>query len=483
MITKEQVQQTIELLKRNELAYVIENLVTKGESGLAFKTFAHWEWRPVLEAHPQLRDAFALVAMASFPPTKTDMGAFKRSFSEWLDFYESLPPDVLATNPPLGSHALIRNLAYKMFHAAYDADDSTGVAGAWERLLSVTANPPPVVQAAGSDAKALHNMLFGALVYPTLPEAESGAMLERIADATEHIINARGMGLISNHDGWTFTLIAYPIEFLPIAHVFDRASAAPMTTGISRRYFTDLLRTRMQYTTEWEQHWGYEKFAPLFDEGLSDLFARREFSQESLHMVLQEGFGTLIDSSALKKLFEEIWKHRFSTTFRALMAVVSQEFPEHATRIVRLAASTVHDIDAAVTFAHLAQGWGADRELVRRVSEPMRNAAKQILPMIYHRVFRNMNLQSPDALQKHGELARLTASAVTGIETSQLKYDYPPEMWIELWEGFRSLLTNPSELLKDPQKTAAYRKAHDRVFEDGLADDLCRRRANDERQA
>jgi len=473
MLTKEQVQQAIEVLKRNQLAYVIENPVTKGESGLAFTTFAHWEWRPVLEAHPQLRDAFTLVAIASFPPRQTDMGAFKRSFSEWLDFYESLPPDVLATDPPLGSHALIRNLAYRMFHAAYDADDSTGVADAWERLLSVTGNPPSVVQASGSDAQALHNMLFEALVYPTLPEAERGAMLERIADATEHIINARGMGLISAHDGWTFTLIAYPIEFLPIAHVFDRASAAPMRTEISRRYFTDLLRTRMQYTTEWEQHWGYEKFAPLFDEGLSDLFARREFSQESLHMVLREGFGTLIDSSALKKLFEEIWKHRFSTTFRALMAVVSQEFPEHATRIVRLAASTVPDIDAAVTFAHLAQGWGADRDLVGLVSEPMRNAAKQVLPMIYHRVSRNVKLRSPDALLKHGELARLTASAVIGIETGHLQRDYPPQMWIDLWEGFLSMLTNPSEMLKDPEKMAAYRRAHDRVFEDGLTDDLC----------
>jgi hypothetical protein len=473
MLTKEQVQRAIEVLKREDIAYVIENPVTKGESGLAFKTFAHWEWRPVLEAHPQLRDAFALVAMASFPPRQTDVGAFKRSFSEWLDFYESLPPDVLDTDPPLGPHALIRNLAYRMFRAAYDADDSTSVAGAWERLLSMMDNPPPVVQAAGSDAQALHNMLFGALVYPTLPESGEDAVLKRIADATEHLINALGTGLISAHDGWTFTLIAYPIEFLPIAHVFDSASAAPMTTGISRRYFTDLLRARMLYTTEWEQHWAYNKFAPFFDEGLTDLFARREFSQESLHTVLREGFGTLIDSSALKKLFEEIWKHRFSTTLYALMAVVSQEFPEHATRIVRLAASTVPDIDGALTFARLAQGWGADRELVGLVSEPMRNAANQILPMIYHRVSRKGILRSSDALQKHGELARHTASAVIGIETQYLKYDYPPQVWIDLWEGFCSLLTNPSELLKDPQKMAAFREARDRVFEDGLSDDLC----------
>jgi hypothetical protein len=473
MLTKEQVQNAIDVLRRNQLAYVVENPVAKGESGLAFETFAHWEWRPVLEAHPELRDAFALVAMASFPPTKTDMGVFKRSLSEWLDFYESLPPDVLATNPPLGSHALIRNLAYRMFRAAYDAGDSTSIADAWERLLSVAANPPPVVQAAGSDAQALHDMLFGALVYPTLPESERDAMLERIADATEHLINAHGMGLISHHDGWTFTGIAYPIEFLPIAHVFDRASAAPMRTGISRRYFTDLLRVMMHYTTEWEQHWSYEKFDPFFDEGLRDLFARREFSPESVRTVLREGFGTLIDSPALKKLLEEIWKHRFSTTFYALMAVVSQEFPEHATRIVRLAASTVSDVDGAVTYARLAQGWGADRWLVGLVSEPMRNAASQVLPMIYHRVFRKMKLRSPDALQKHGEFARLTVSAVTGIETSHLKYDYPPEMWIDLWEGFLSLLTNPWELLKEPQKTEAYRKARDRVFWDGIIAELC----------
>jgi len=474
MVTKEQVKRAIDVLIRKQLAYTIENIATKGESGLAFKTFAHWDWRPVLDAHPQMRDAFALVVMASFPPEKTSvpLPPLQRSLSEWVDFYESLPPDVLDTNPPLGLHALIRNLADRMFHAAYDADDNTSVSGRWERLLSVVANPPTVVQAAGSDAQALHNMLFGALVYPALPESERDAMLERIANATEHLINAYGMGLVSNHDGRVFTSIAHPMEFLPIAHVFDRASNAPMATGISRRYFTGLLRATMRYTTEWERHWCYEKFAPLFDEELHDLFERRDFSQESVHMVLREGFGTLLlDSSALKKHLKEIWKHRFSTTFYGLMAVVSQEFPEHAERIARLAASTVTDIDGAVTYARFAHGGGAERELVMLVSEPMRNAASQVLPMIYHRVFGKRKLKSPDLRLKQGEFARLTASAVMGIETNYSEYDH--EMWIDLWEGFHSLLTNPSDLLKDPQKLAAYRNAHDRVFEDGLADDLC----------
>jgi hypothetical protein len=476
MLTKEQVQRAIDVVIRRELAYTIESIATKGESGLAFKTFAYWDWRPVLDAHPQLRDAFALVVMASFPPEKTSvpLPPLQRSLSEWVDFYESLPPDVLDTNPPLGLHALIRNLAYRMFHAAYDADDNTSVSGRWERLLSVVANPPTVVQAAGSDAQALHNMLFGALVYPALPESERDAMLERIANTTEHLINAYGMGLVSKHDGRVFTSIAYPIEFLPIAHVFDRASIAPVATGISRRYFTDLLRVNMHCATEWEQHWCYEKFAPLFDEGLHDLFARRDFSQESVHMVLREGFGTLlVDSSALKKLLKEIWKHRFSTTFYGLMAVVSQEFPEHAERIVRLAASTVTDIDGAVTYARFAHGGGTERELVMLVSEPMRNAASQFLPMIYHRVFGKRKLKSPDLRLQQGEFARLTASTVLGIETNYSKYDY--EMWIDFWEGFLSLLTNPSELLKDPKKMAAYRNARDTILWDGIEDEFCGR--------
>ncbi len=474
MLTKEQVQRAIDVLIRKQIAYTIENIAAKGESGLAFKTFAHWEWRPVLDAHPGLRDAFALVAMASFPPEKTSvpLPPLQRSLSEWVDFYKSIPPDVLDTNPPLGLHALMRNLAYRMFHAAYDADDDTSVSDRWERLLSVVVNPPPVVQAAGSDARALHNMLFGALMYPALPESERDAMLEQVANATEHLINAYGMGLVSNHDGRVFTSIAYPIEFLPIAHVFDRASDAPMATGISRRYFADLLRARVPYTTEWERHWGYERFAPLFDEGLHDLFARRDFSQESVHMVLREGFGTLlVDSSALKKLLKEIWKHRFSTTFYGLMAVVSQEFPEHAERIARLAASTVTDIDGALTYARFAHGGGAERELVMFVSEPMRNAARQVLPMIYHRVFGKRKLKSPDLRLKQGEFARMTASAVLGIETNYSEYDY--EMWIDFWEGFHRLLTNPSELLKDPQEMAAFRSARERVFWDGIIGELC----------
>lgn len=103
----------------------------------------------------------------------------------------------------------------------------------------------------------------------------------------------------------------------------------------------------------------------------------------------------------------------------------------------------------------------------------MRDAAKQALPIIYQRVFRKMKSRAPKMQNSRGEFARMTASAVMGIETDHMNHYYPPQMWIDLWEGFHSLLTNPSDLLKDPQKLAAYRNAHDRVFEDGLSDDLC----------
>jgi hypothetical protein len=487
MITKEQVQQAIELLKRERMASVRENRVPEGESALALRTHAHWEWKPIFDAHPELRDALTLVVMATFPPNHTDiqLPPFKRSLSEWVDFYESLPPDVLDTDPPLGLHALVRNIAHKLFYKAYDDIDDTDDG---KRLFSVMANPPPIVQAGGANAGALHDMLFGALVYPLLPESERDAMLEQVADATEQFIDANGTGAFPDINGQTFTRIAYPIEFLPIAHVFSRAFDDPTTTGISKRYFSDLLQGQVYYPTAAEETWVYDRFAPLFDEGLRDLFARRDFSRESVHAVLRDGFGALADptqTTLLKELFKEIWKKRYPTTFYGLMAVFSHEFPEQAMGLARLAARTVSDVDGAVRYARLAQGWAKDRdtEAVRFVSEPVRNAAKQALPIIYQRVFRKMKSRSPQMQKNRGEFARMTASAVMGIETDHMNHYYPPEMWIDLWEGFHSLLTNPSELLKDPQKLAAYRNAHDRVFEDGLNDDLCKEEANDERPA
>jgi len=488
MLTREQVQQAIELLKQKRQAYthrpmvyVRENAVPEGETRLTPETYYYDSWKPIFDAHPELRDALTLVVMASFPSHQISMPMkpFQRSVSEWIDFYESLPPDVLDTDPPLGRHALIRNLADKLFHKIHDEDGDTIIdADDGERLLSMMANPPAVVQSGGEKTRALHEMLFGALAYHALPELERDAVLQRVADATEQFIDANGTGAFPEINGETFTRIAYPIEFLPIAHVFSRAFDDPTTTGISGRYFDDLLQDRVYYPTGAEETWVYEKFAPLFDEELRDLFARREFSRESVHAVLREGFGALADPTQrtlLKELFKEIWKKGYPTTFYGLMAVFSHEFPEHAVGIARLAARTVSDVDGAVRYARLAQGWAKDQdsEAIRFVSEPVRNAAKQALPIIYQRVFRKMKSSSPKMQKNRGEFARLTASAVMGIETDHMNHYYPPQMWIDLWEGFHSLLTNPSDLLKDPQKLAAYRNAHDRVFEDGLADDLC----------
>ena len=498
MVTKELVQQAIELLKRERqrythrpVMYVRELPVPEGETRLGFSISTHDDWKPIFDAHPELRDALTLVVMATVPPNRTDisLNPFQRSVSEWIGFYESLPPDVLDTNPPLGRHALIRNLADKLFHKIHDEDGDTIInADDGERLLSVMANPPPVVQSGGLNARALHEMLFGALAYHALPESERDAVLQRVADAAEHLIKAYGIGEIPHINGWIFTTIAYPMEFLPIAHVFDIAVDSPTTTGLPQRYFGDLLQDKVYHPTGAEETWVYEKFVRLFHEGLRDLFARREFSRESVHAVLRDGFGVFADptqATLLEALFKQIWKNGYPTTFYGLMAVFSREFPEQAMRIARLAARTVSDVDGAVFYARLAQGWAKDRdtEANRFVLQPVRDAAKQALPIIYQRVFRKMKSRSPRSQQQRGEFARLAASAVMGIETDPMNHYYPPQMWIDLWEGFHRLLTNPSELLKDPQKMAAYRNAHDRVFEDGLADDLCRRRANDERQS
>jgi len=488
MLTREQVQQAIELLKGKRQAYthrpvmyVREQPVPEGETRLGFWISTHDDWKPIFDAHPELRDALTLVVMATVPPNRTDisLNPFQRGISEWIEFYESLPPDVLDTDPPLGRHALIRNLADKLFYEIHDEDGDTIIdADDGERLLSMMANPPPVVQSGGEKTRALHEMLFGALAYHALPESERDAMLQRVADATEHLIKAYGIGEIPHINGRIFTTIAYPMEFLPIAHVFDSAVDSPPTTGIPQRYFGDLLPGQVYHPTGAEEVWVYENFARLFHEGLRDLFARREFSRESVHAVLRDGFGVFADPTQrtlLEALFKQIWKKGYPTTFYGLMAVFSHEFPEQSMRIARLAARTVSDVDAAVFYARLAQGWAKERyaEAVKLVSQPMRDAAKQALPIIYQRVFRKMKSRAPKMQNSRGEFARMTASAVMGIETDHMNHYYPPQMWIDLWEGFHSLLTNPSDLLKDPQKLAAYRNAHDRVFEDGLSDDLC----------
>ena len=498
MLTKEQVQQAIELLKRERQAYtrrpvmyVREQPVPEGETRLGFWISTHDDWKPIFDAHPELRDALTLVVMATVPPNRTDisLNPFQRSISEWIDFYESLSPDVLDTDPPLGLHALIRNLADKIFYKIHDEDGDTIIdADDGERLLSVMANPPAVVQSGGEKTRVLHDMLFGALAYHALPESERDAMLQRVADATEHLIKAYGIGEIPHINGWIFTTIAYPMEFLPIAHVFDTAVDSPPTTGISKRYFSDLLPDQVYYPTAAEETWVYEKFARLFHEGLRDLFARREFSRESVHAVLRDGFGVFADPTQrtlLEALFKQIWKNGYPTTFYGLMAVFSHEFPEHAVGIARLSARTVSDVDGAVRYARLAQGWAKDRdsEANRFVSEPVRNAAKLALPIIYQRVFQRAKSRSYQTQKNRGEFARLTASAVMGIETDHMNHYYPPQMWIDLWEGFHRLLTNPSELLKDPQKRAAFSEAYERVFSDGWIDDLCKKGANDERQA
>ena len=498
MITKEQVQEAIELLKRERqrythrpVMYVRERPVPEGETRLGFSISTHDDWKPIFDAHPELRDALTLVVMATVPPDRTgiSLNPFQRSISEWIEFYKSLPPDVLDTDPPLGRHALIRNLAHKLFYEIHDEDGDTIIdADDGERLLSMMANPPAVVQSGGDKTRALHEMLFGALVYPALPESERDAVLQRVADAAEHLIKAYGIGEIPHTDGRIFTTIAYPMEFLPIAHVFDIAVDSPSTTGLPQRYFSDLLQDRVYHPTGAEEAWVYLNFVRLFHERLRDLFARREFSRESVHAVLRDGFGVFADPTQrtlLEALFKQLWKKGYPTTFYGLMAVFSHEFPEQTMRIARLAATTVSDVDGAVFYARLAQGWAKDRdtEANRFVSQPMRDAAKQNLPIIYQRVFRKMKSRSPRSQQQRGEFARLTASVFMGIETDHMNHYYPPQIWIDLWEGFHSLLTNPSELLKDSQKLAAYRNAHDRVFEDGLIDDLCRRRANDERQA
>jgi hypothetical protein len=489
MITKQQVQKAIEVLKRTRKAYsyapmvyIGENPVPDGETRLSLQTYDYGDWKPVFEAHPELRDAFTLVAMASFPPNHTGMPLepFRKDASGWLDFYASLPPDVLDTNPPLGRHALIRNIADEVFHKIFDDDGKIIDTGGGERLLSVMANPPPMVHAGGAKARALHDMLFGALAYPLLPESERDAVLKRVADATEHFIRANGTDAIPQINGSIFTKIAYPIEFLPIVHVLDSAVDDLSQTGISKRYFTDLLPgSHLSFNPTWvEQAWIYQNFAPLFDEGLRDLFARREFSHESVHAVLHDGFGALADSAhatRLKRLFEEIWKNGYPTTFYGLMAVFSHEYPERSMRIARLAAKTVSKGWNAMVYARLALGRGTDRdsEMVKFVSEPMRDAAKMSLPFVYQRVFRKMRSSSPKLQKQRGEFARLTASTVIGIETDHIRHYYPEQMWIDLWEGFHDMLTNPSELLKDPQKMAAYRNARENVFEDGWIYDLC----------
>jgi hypothetical protein len=495
MLTKEQVQQAIEVLKRERRAfthtpmvYVRENPVPEGETRLTPETYYYDDWKPVFDAHPELRDALTLVVMASFPSHQINMPMtpFQRSVSEWIDFYESLPPDVLDTNPPLGLHALIRNLADEIFHKIHDEDGDTIIdPNDGERLVSVSVNRPSLVQAAGLNARVLHDMLFGALAYHALPESERDAMLQRVADAVEQFIDAYGTGAFPKVNGQTFTGIAYPVEFLPIAHVFSRALDDPTTSGIARRYFTDIVGKWLYDPTQYEQSWVYGKFAPLFDEGLRGLFARRDFSRESVLGVLRDGFGVFADSkntTPLKQILKEILEHRHSTTFYGLMGVLSRAFPEEAMRIARLAANTVSTMDGAEIYARLAQGKAPDTQAVKLVSKSMRDAAKHAFPIVYQRVFRRTKSRSPQT-QNRGEFARMTASAVMGIETDHMNHYYPPHVWIDLWEGFHSLLTDPSELLKDPQKLAAYRNAHDRVFSDGLIDDLCKRRANDERQA
>jgi len=493
MITKEQVQEAIEVLKRKRQAYshrpivsVRENPVPEGETRLMLQTESYDDWKPIFDAHPELRDALTLVVMASYPSDRTGMPIaplIQRSISEWVDFYESLPPDVLDTDPPLGLHVLIRNLADTIFYAMPDDDDTVIDTDDEKRLLSLSVSRPLVVQAAGLKAQVLHDMLFKALVYPLLPESGGDAMLEQVADAVEQFIDAYGTGAFPDINGQAFTQIAYPIEFLPIAQVFSRALVDPTASGVPRRYFTDVLGEYQYYPTPLEQSWVYEKFAPLFDEGLRDLFARREFSRDSVRAVLREGFGRITQPSALRQILKEIWKRGFPTTFYGLMAVFSHEFPEQSMRIARLVARAVPNAYAATMYLHLALGWAGDRntEPVQFVSQPMRDAAKMALPIVYQRVFHGKQSGSHRLHNQRGEFARVTASAVLGIETDHMNHYYPPQMWIDLWEGLHSLLTNPSELLKDPQKLAAYRNAHDRVFEDGLADDLCRR-VNDERQ-
>ncbi len=485
MLTKEQVQQAIELLKRERRVFsnlpmvsVRENPVPEGETRLAPQTYYYDDWKPIFDAHPELRDALTLVVMASFPPHQINMPMtpFQRSLSEWVDFYESLPPDVLDTDPPLGLHALIRNLASEIFHKIHDEDGDTIIdTDDGKRLVSVSVNRPPLVQAAGLNARVLHDMLFKALAYHALPESERGAMLEQVADAVEQFIEANGTGAFPKVNGQTFTRIAYPIEFLPIAHVFSRALDDPSRSGIARRYFTDIVGEYLYDPTEFEQSWVYGKFAPLFDEGLHDLFARRDFSRESVLGVLRNGFGVFADpknTTPLKQILKEIWEHRYSTTFYGLMGVLSRVFPEEAMRIARLAAKTVPTADCAEIYARLARGEAPDTKAVQLVSKSMRDAAKRAFPIVYQRVFRGTKSRSLPT-KNRGEFARMTASAVMGIETDHMNHYYPPQVWIDLWEGFLSLLTSPSELLKDPQKMAAFRSARERVFEDGLIDELC----------
>jgi hypothetical protein len=486
MLTREQVQNAIELLKRKRQAYthrpivsVRENPVPEGETRLMLQTENYDDWKPIFDAHPELRDALTLVVMASLPSDRTQMPIaplIRRSISEWVDFYESLPPDVLDTDPPLGLHALIRNLANRIFYAMPDDDDTVIDTDDEKRLLSLSVSRPPVVQAAGLNARVLHDMLFKALVYPLLPESERDAMLEQVADAVEQFIDAYGTGAFPEINGQIFTRIAYPIEFLPIAHVFSRALDDPTASGITRRYFTDVLGEDRYHPTSLEQSWVYEKFAPLFDEGLRDLFARREFSHDSVRAVLREGFGRITEPSALNQILKEIWKRGFPMTFYGLVAVFSREFPEQSMRIARLVARAVPNAYAATMYLHLAQGLARDRnsEPVEFVSQPMRDAAKMALPIVYQRVFRGKQSRSPRLHEQRGEFARVTASAVLGIETDNMKHYYQPEVWIDLWEGFHDMLTNPSEMLKDPEKMAAYRKARDRIFWDGIEDEFCK---------
>ena len=486
MLTREQVQQAIELLKRKRRAfthtpmvYVRENPVPEGETRLMLQTYEYDDWKPIFDAHPELRDALTLVVMASFPSDRTLMPIaplIRRSISEWGDFYESLPPDVLDTDPPLGLHALIRNLADRISYAMPDDDDTVIDTDDEKRLLSLSVGRPPVVQAAGLKAQVLHDMLFKALAYPLLPESERDAMLEQVADAVEQFIDAYGTGAFPKINGQTFTRIAYPIEFLPIAHVFSRALDDPTTSGIARRYFTDILGEYLYDPTQFEQSWVYGKFAPLFDEGLRGLFERRDFSRESVLGVLRDGFGVFADSkntTPLKQILKEIWEHRYSTTFYGLMGVLSQAFPEEAMRIARLAANSVPTVDCAEIYARLARGEAPDTKAVQLVSKSMRDAAKMALPLVYQRVFRRTKSRLPQT-QNRGEFARMTASAVMGIETDHMNHYYPPHVWIDLWEGFHDMLTNPSELLKDQQKMAAYREARDRVFWDGIEDEFCK---------
>jgi hypothetical protein len=325
-------------------------------------------------------------------------------------------------------------------------------------------------------------MLFKALVYPLLPESERRTMLEQVADAVEQFIDAYGTGAFPEINGEVFTRIAYPIEFLPITHVFSSALVDPEASGVGMRYFTAVLGSYRYRLVAFEQGWVYENFGPLFDEGLRDLFARRDFSHDSLRAVLRKGFAKITKPSALKQILKEIWKRGFSATFYGLMAVFSREFPEQAARIARLVARAVPNDYAATMYRHLAQGSSGDEnsELVGLVSQPMRDAAKAALPIVYQRVFHGKRYRSHQFHERRGEFARVTASAVLGIETDDMKHYYLPDVWIDLWEGFHTMLTNPSELLKDPQKLAAYRKARERVFEDRLGDDFCEEGADDE---